>query len=249
MMAFMIQNKYVRNIGVGVIWFGIWMAAAAAVGQKLLLPSPIEVLQAFLAMAKEDLFWKGCILSVFRMVAGFAVGVVTGFLFAAFSYQSAWMHAFLKPFVATVNATPVVSFIMLAYVWIRSGGIPIFTSFLIVLPVSFSNMMAGLGAMDPLLLEMGRAFQMNRRNKAKALYWPMLKPCIYATVASGMGMAWKAGIAAEVIATPKDALGSSLYQMKVYLDTPGLFACTAVIIVFSVLLEKGALRLLKGKKV
>ena len=53
-----------------------------------------------------------------------------------------------------------------------------------------------------------------------------------------LGLCWKAGVAAEVIGIPDGSIGEHLYQAKVYLDTPDLFAWTVVIIVISLLFEK-----------
>ena len=60
-----------------------------------------------------------------------------------------------------------------------------------------------------------------------------------------MGIAWKSGVAAEVIGVPGGSIGERLYQAKLYLDSPELFAWTAVIIVVSVVFEKLILMLLK----
>ena len=58
------------------------------------------------------------------------------------------------------------------------------------------------------------------------------------SASSGIGLAWKAGIAAEVICSPNSAIGSRLYDSKIYLETPELFAWTATVVVLSILIEK-----------
>ena len=55
---------------------------------------------------------------------------------------------------------------------------------------------------------------------------------------TGLGLAWKAGVAAEVLAMPRNSIGLQLYNAKVYLETSDLFAWTLVIILLSMLLEK-----------
>ena len=57
-----------------------------------------------------------------------------------------------------------------------------------------------------------------------------------------MGLAWKAGVAAEVLCQPKWALGTGLQVSKAYLDAPGLFAWTGVTVALSLVTE-GLLRL------
>ena len=51
-------------------------------------------------------------------------------------------------------------------------------------------------------------------------------------------MAWKAGIAAEVLAVPKQAIGTEIYFSKLWFETPTLFAWTIVIIILSFIIEK-----------
>ena len=57
-------------------------------------------------------------------------------------------------------------------------------------------------------------------------------------------MAWKAGIAAEVICTPNASIGKKIYETKIYLETPEFFVWTICAILFSILLEKIFLKLL-----
>ena len=65
----------------------------------------------------------------------------------------------------------------------------------------------------------------------------------------GLGFCWKAGVAGEVIAIPANAIGTQLYNAKVYLETGDLFAWTAVIILLSMALERCAVWLLdRGAK-
>ena len=53
-----------------------------------------------------------------------------------------------------------------------------------------------------------------------------------------IGLAWKSGVAAEVIAIPEGSLGEALYQSKVYFATEDLFSWTVAIVICSVLFEK-----------
>jgi len=147
---------------------------------------------------------------------------------------------------STFAATPVASFILLALVWMRLTSVPAFATVLVVLPLSAANVSAGIRSRDPQLLEMAAAFGMGRWRRLLHVYWPSLRPFVQAAASSGMGMAWKAGVAAEVIVTPQNALGTLLHRTRVILDMPGLFATTAVVIALSIALEKALNRLMNG---
>jgi len=59
---------------------------------------------------------------------------------------------------------------------------------------------------------------------------------------TSFGLAWKAGIAAEVLCTPKASIGKQLYDAKMYLESSDMLAWTAVVIIISIILEKGVIK-------
>ena len=69
-------------------------------------------------------------------------------------------------------------------------------------------------------------------------------PYFSAACRSALGLAWKAGVAAEVICTPKYSIGLNLNNAKVYLESEELYAWTIVVVLMSVLIERGIIVLL-----
>ena len=67
---------------------------------------------------------------------------------------------------------------------------------------------------------------------------PGLAPSFFSAAVTGLGFAWKSGVAAEVICRPKFSLGSMLQDAKTYIESPELFALTATVIVLSLIVEK-----------
>ncbi len=241
-------RKLLNGLAIAALWIALWAVLARAVGLTLLLPSPLETLSALVTLVQRGDFWLAAGASMLRIFAGFAAGLVAGCALAVLTSRFRWWRGFFAPFLAAVKATPVASFIILALVWIKTDGVPTFATVLVVLPVAYTNLYTAIAATDPMLLEMARAFRMPRRALLTRIYWPSCRPAFLASVIAGMGMAWKAGIAAEVICTPRSALGTFLYSAKIYLDTPGLFAGTAVVILLSILLEKLVVWLTHGRE-
>ena len=85
---------------------------------------------------------------------------------------------------------------------------------------------------------MAFVFRLTRSQTLRFIDIPSVSPFFVAAATTGLGLAWKAGIAAEVLSTPRNSLGGLLYEAKIYLETPDLLAHTAVIILLSLLLEK-----------
>ena len=96
---------------------------------------------------------------------------------------------------------------------------------------------------------MGRAYRFGRWKTVRLIYAPSVLPYFASGCHTAMGLAWKAGVAAEVLCVPKLAIGTQVYFSKIYLETPSLFAWTIVVVALSFLLERvigGLLRRLEG---
>lgn len=76
--------------------------------------------------------------------------------------------------------------------------------------------------------------------------FPSSSPTFSSACTVSLGISWKAGIAAEIIGIPAGSIGRMFYDAKVYFNTVDLFAWTVIVVVISVLFEKGFLALLKG---
>jgi len=107
-----------------------------------------------------------------------------------------------------------------------------------VLPVIYTNVFQGLISTDTKMLEMARVFQIKPGRKIRYLYIPAVMPYFASACSIGLGLCWKAGIAAEVIGLPKNSIGEQLYESKIYLLTDQLFVWTIVIISISMISEK-----------
>ena len=70
---------------------------------------------------------------------------------------------------------------------------------------------------------------------AQGSYVSTSRPAIQVAVP---GLAWKAGIAAEVLAAPPLSVGGMLYRAKIYLETPEMLAWTLCVILISMCLER-----------
>lgn len=231
------------------IWLGIWQILSAFAGLSVLLPSPVDTLIELKNLAVTGDFWLSVVYSILRITIGFILGTIAGVLTACAATFSTNVNEFLSPLVNIIKATPVASFIILAVVWLKTGNVPSFATALIVFPFIWSNVKTGISETDKNLLEMSVAFRVPKGHKLMKLYIPSVKPYFISAATTAMGLAWKAGIAAEVICNPKMSIGNGIYESKIYLETPSLFAWTAVVIILSIILEKIMLFLLKrGKK-
>lgn len=225
-------------------WAAVWQVAALVVDQRILLVGPGGVLVRLGELVVTADFWATVAHSLGRIVAGFVLAAVVGVLAAALAATSRVVDALLTPLLAAVRTTPVVSFIILVLLWADSGQLAVVIAFLMVLPVLYTTVLEGIRHRDRALLEAAQVFDVPLLRRLAAMDVPAVLPYFSAGCRIGVGLAWKSGIAAEVIGLPQGSIGERLYEAKIFLSSADLFAWTVVIIALSVAVEKLVLALL-----
>ena len=237
-----------RRLLPAVFWLAVWWLLALIVGKELLIPSPPLVARTLGALVVTGAFWRYTALTLLRITLGLLLGIVLGILTALLTNRLSLLHALLAPAVRVVRATPVASFIILVLLWVANGRVPVVISALVVLPVIWESTAAGLRSVDRDLLEFARAYRLTRLDTWRRIVIPSMLPQLAAAVCTAIGLAWKSGVAAEVLCLPKAAVGTQVYFSKLYLDTPALFAWTLIVVALSLTVERIARRLLLGRK-
>ena len=228
-----------------VTWLLIWQGLSAYIGHDILLVSPVSVVHRLSQLVREAGFWQSILFSLWHITAGFLLAAVLGVLFAALAARYECIESFLAPAILLFKATPVASFIILILIWVSSRNLSVLISFLMVLPIVYTNVLSGIRSADPKLLEVADVFRITKLRRIVYIYVSQVMPFFRSACIVGLGLCWKAGIAAEVIGIPKGSIGEKLYMAKIYLATPDLFAWTATIIIVSVLFERLFMLLIK----
>ena len=216
----------------------VWQISAMLLDKSLLLVTPITVVQRLFSLCTEVDFLSAILFSFVRIVSGYLLALVTGSLLAVIAGRFHLLEVMLWPFIAAIKSVPVASFIILCLIWLSSKNLSVFISFLMVLPIVYTNMLQGIKSTDNKLLEMVGLFRVGWLKKMKYIHLPQLKPYLISACSISIGLSWKAGIAAEVIGIPDGSIGEKLYEAKVYLNSGDLFAWTAVIVTISITFEK-----------
>lgn len=244
-----IRDKRFKQIlvsaSVAAFWLLVWQCVYLAVGQELLVASPLGVFRRLFELMRGADFWRSIGMSVLRIMSGYAIAVAAGALLAFLTEASPVLNALFHPVIRAARSTPVASFIILALVWISAGRVPAFIAALVAVPIVWENVREGIASTDRNLLETAELFRVKRFKVITKIYIPSVFPYFVSGAVSALGLAWKAGIAAEVLSVPKNSVGLEIYHSKIYLETTDLFAWTAAVIVFSIILEKLIVFLLK----
>lgn len=219
-------------------WTGLWAVMAALIRQDILIVSPWRTLQRFLQLCMTAEFWQSVMTSMGHILSGFLAALMIAVVLALLSVRFSIVRILLSPFVSAVKAVPVASFIILVLIYVPAKKLSVVISFLMAFPVLYENLLEGIRSCSRELMEMARIFRLPKKTVIRDICFSQVLPYLRAGMSLASGLAWKSGIAAEVIGMPDHSIGEHLYESKVYLDTADLFAWTLAVILLSLLFEK-----------
>ena len=225
-------------------WVGIWALASYRINSSFLVPSPKSVIVSTWELLKTAEFWLIISHSLLRILLGIVLAVIIGILLAVITSKISFINILVTPLMSAVKATPVASFIFIAIIFMNRNSLPVFITSLLVLPIIWTNVSAGIKSVPKELKDVSEVYNFPGIKKLSKLYIPSILPYFFAACRSALGLAWKAGVAAEVLCTPKAAIGTELYFSKTYLDTELLFAWTLITVILSLIIEKSVIYLL-----
>ncbi|RVU55535.1 ABC transporter permease [Anaerosphaera multitolerans] len=243
MKTFTIKDNVKKFLTV-LFWILIWQVVSLFT-EEILFVSPFKVLPKIFENLGDLNFYQNLLSTVLKVSWGFILGLIAALFLGGLSYRFKVFQELISPLILFLKSVPVVSFIMLAWLFLSPQGIPVLISFIIVVPIVYLNFYEGLSRVDKSYLNMAEVFNVGLWKKVEYIYLPSVRGYLLSAVELSIGMAWKSGLAAEVITFPEFGLGALIYNSKLYLDTVNLFAYTIMAVVSCYILEKGVLYIIR----
>ena len=222
------------------------VAAAVVAGWWLLslrygayvLPSPAAVARGVAEIVATGEIWRHTGASLARIAVGFGGAVVAAVLLELLAFLSRLARGVVHDLLAVLNSTSVFVWIVISIIWFGlSNWAPIFTTFMITLPVVASNLVEGVAAVDRRLLEMGEVYRLSGRQKFTAIVVPSTLPYLVAGMKVGFGLALKVSVVAEIIGVTT-GIGYVMNYSREILATQMVFVWALVMIGVMTLTDK-----------
>lgn len=226
------------TLGAILFWLGVWWLVSALFDEKWALPSPPQVFRALFSVITLKKVIPAAGVSLLGIMKGYFWGMAAGSLLAALTAGIYPLHLLFSPLLTVIKATPIASFILLLWMLFINSEVPAYAVFLIVLPIVWANLEEGFKNTDPKLNEMGKAYGFSFFKRVYYLHLPAIYPFFKSAALVALGMAWKAGIAAEVICAPDGTVGKMISMAKRDLAMDEVFAWTFAVVAVCFLLEK-----------
>ena len=186
-------------VGAGALFVLVW-AAVVRIGDypPYILPGPLVVAERFVSGWMEGTIGPHFRTTLGEVLLGLAVGGTTGVLTGILLARSRLAARMLSPYIVAAQATPILALAPLIALWFGTGlGSRVLICALICFfPIAVGTMV-GIRSVDPRLIELGRSFRANRRQRLARIEVPSALPQILGSFRIGVTLAVVGAIVAE----------------------------------------------------
>jgi NitT/TauT family transport system permease protein len=216
-------------VAVGALVVLVWSLLSWRYGAYV-LPSPRSVVFGLGAIVISGEIWRHTGASLARIIAGFGAAVLVALALGLAAFLSRLARTVVHDVVTVLNSTSVFVWIVISLIWFGlSNWAPIFTTFMITLPVVAANIVEGVENVDRRLLEMGDVYRLSGGEKFHAIVIPSIQPYLLAGMKVGFGLALKVSVVAEIFGVTS-GIGYIMNYSREILATQMVFAWALVMI-------------------
>ncbi len=180
----------------------LWEALVLIVFQgSSIFPGPYDVLRAlFVEMDWREVL-RDCAISLSRIAVGATTAIVAGTSLGLVCSSLPRIGQFFTAVIEYFRPIPPIAWIPLAILWFGIGEMPsYFIIFLAAFFPVFTNSFAGGQSVSRVHRELSRSLLLTRRQYLRHVLLPNALPQIIAGIQVGLGIAWMAVIASEMVA-------------------------------------------------
>lgn len=215
-----------------------WQLLSWQMAQPQLIPSFPDLIRALLRLVYSPGFLVSIGTTCLRACVGLLLSLAAASITAFLLNRSEAIRFLFMPWLSLLRSVPVISFILLALIFLNPEMIPLLIAFLTMYPLLTENLLKGLMNRRDSWKILARQFHLNAWNRLFQINYPQLKPYLFSGLASAVGFGWRAIIMGEVLSQCVDGIGKRMKEAQVFIDVPELIAWTLVAIVLSWLTDK-----------
>ena len=182
--------------------------------------------------------WTHAGASLFRIAIGFGSALVVAVLMGLASFLWRPARIAVADVVTVLNSTSVFVWIVVSLIWFGLTNMaPIFTTFMITLPVVAANVVEGVASVDRRLLEMGQVYRLSGWETFRSIVIPSTIPHLVAGMKVGFGLALKVSVVAEIFGVTS-GIGYIMNYSREILATQMVFVWALVMVAIMLVTDK-----------
>lgn len=192
------------------------------------LASPADVALAAWQLSLKGDLPIGLAVSLVRVSAGFALGLLAGAGLALVAGLSRHGETIVDPLVQMLKALPFLGLLPLFILWFGIGELPkvLLVAIGAMMPI-YLTFLGGIRGIDVEWLDVGRTLGMSRRDIVLKVVLPAALPSLLVGVRYGLSVAWLSLVVGEQI-NASSGIGAIITAARDFLQTDVIIVCLIV---------------------
>lgn len=207
----------------------IWQVACnASWVNETLLPSPIDVVTNGVKLFKKGELQENMSISLYRATAGLLIGGGLGFILGFINGVSHTARLLFDSTIQMLRNIPHLALIPLIILWLGIGeSAKISLVALGCLFPMYINTYHGITSVDPKLIEMGKSYELSKKDLFTKIIFPGALPTILMGLRYALGVMWTSLIVAETISA-SSGIGYMSTNAEQFLDMKTIILCILI---------------------
>jgi NitT/TauT family transport system permease protein len=205
-------------------------------GIKIIL-NPLETLSGIASEIKKPNFSKAIISTLSKSMLSFLLSFVTALLVSIIASFSLVIKRIVSPIISILRSIPTAAIILILLLCVGSKFLPIAVAILVVLPLSYQNILSGIENVDTKLIDMSKTFGISKPRQIINIYIPSILPTLLSSVIAVFGLNIKVIIAAEVMGLPSVSIGYMILISKQGMEYETAFIWLVIAVLLSIICE------------
>jgi sulfonate transport system permease protein len=184
-------------VGLAVFWE---IAVRLGWSNGRLVPPPSVIFNTFADLWRTGELQAHALTTLWRVAAGFALGVAAGTALGALAGYSGLLHRLVDPALQALRSIPSIAWVPLFILWF--GIFEASKVILIAVGVFFPVYLGVMGAVisvDRKIVEVGRVFRLSGLAMIRRILLPAVFPAYVISLRAGLGLGWMFVVAAEFL--------------------------------------------------
>ena len=226
---------------VGLLLLAAWQfASRSGAVASYLLPSPVEVLEAFWRGVESGLFWRYARTTLEESLVGFGIGALVALPLGYGIAQSRMLATAFQPYVAASQALPAVALAPILTLWFGYGlkSIALLCALIVFFPMVI-NTAVGIRSVDEDVIGAARVDGAGFWSLLRHIQAPLASPVILAGMRTSLTLSVTGAVVGEFVLGDR-GLGGLLQIARGNFDTPLVFATIVMLMILAMALYYSA---------
>ena len=225
----LLKNELFRRLASIFFLIIFWEITSKIIGDKIILPSPTDVIESIKYHASQDLFYHVYI-TLLRVVTAFFLAMTIGSVIGIAMGRNKKIDDYFDGWLILALNVPALVTIILCFLWFGLNEVAAVLAVTInKIPTVTVILREGTKAVDEKLIEVGKLYNQSRFEIIKDILIPQLFPYFVSAARSGLALIWKIVLVVELLGR-SNGVGFKINEFFSMFDTTSILAYTLVFV-------------------